>query len=104
MRLPCLIEEDDQLEIDEEGVTNVSIISFHEVCQKLQENINHWLKSYEFFNIDRQLRSLIRQWESSGRDEGALLRGKPLSDAEYWQSKRIDELSAGEKGVAEFSS
>ncbi|NMG09341.1 CHAT domain-containing protein [Brasilonema sp. UFV-L1] len=58
-----LMEEDDELEIDEDGVTNVSVVSFYDVCQKVQENINHWLKSGEFLNIERQLRSQLQPAE-----------------------------------------
>ncbi|MEI2577578.1 nSTAND1 domain-containing NTPase [Scytonema sp. PRP1] len=58
-----LVEDDDDLEIDEGGITNVSVVSFHEVCQKLQEDINHWLKSFEFINIERQLRSQLNPAE-----------------------------------------
>jgi WD40 repeat protein len=39
----------------------------------------------------------------SGKDEGALLRGKPFADAEYWQQQRIDELSSGEKHFIKLS-
>jgi WD40 repeat protein len=51
------IEEDDELEIDEVGITQVSQISFDEVCQTLQESFNSWLNCEEFLKIDRQLRS-----------------------------------------------
>ncbi|GFE71066.1 hypothetical protein [Chroococcus sp. FPU101] len=47
------IEEDDELEIDDRGITQVSQISFDEVCQTLQESFNTWLNSEEFFKIDR---------------------------------------------------
>jgi hypothetical protein len=42
------------------------------------------------------LRAAQRAWEASDRDEGALLRGGPLADAERWFEKRADELSVGE--------
>ena len=58
-----LVQDDDDLEIDEGGITNVSVVSFHEVCQKLQEDINNWLKSFEFINIERQLRSQLHPAE-----------------------------------------
>jgi WD40 repeat protein len=58
-----LVEDDDDLEIDEGGITNVSVVGFHEVCQKLQEDINNWLKSFEFINIERQLRSQLHPAE-----------------------------------------
>lgn len=52
-----LQEDDDELEIDTGGITNVSTGSFDELCQKLKESLNAWLKSVEFLNIDQQLRS-----------------------------------------------
>jgi hypothetical protein len=52
-------DDDDELEIDEGGVTQVSEVSFDELCQKLEESINLWLKSVEFLNIERQLRSQL---------------------------------------------
>jgi hypothetical protein len=51
------IEEDDELEIDDAGITQVSHISFDEVCKTLQESFNTWLNCEEFLKIDRQLRS-----------------------------------------------
>jgi CHAT domain len=51
--------EDDELEIDAGGITNVSVISFNEVCQKLEHSINNWLKSEEFYNIEKLLRSRL---------------------------------------------
>lgn len=52
-------EEDDELEIDEGAITNVSVVSFDELCQNLQQSINGWLRSEEFLNIERQLRSAL---------------------------------------------
>ena len=51
----------------------------------------------EFRRWQEQMRAAKRQWHISNKDEGALLRGKPLADAEYWQSKRFNELSSGDK-------
>jgi energy-coupling factor transporter ATP-binding protein EcfA2 len=53
------VNEDDELEIDTFGITNVSVIGFEELCQQLQQSINTWLKSCEFLNIDKQLRSQL---------------------------------------------
>lgn len=61
--LRSLLVEDDELEIDEGGITNVSVVGFHDVCQKLQKDINHWLKSFDFINIERQLRSQLNPAE-----------------------------------------
>jgi WD40 repeat protein len=92
-------------------VTNRNELSGEETLEIVHEAlIRNWGRLERWIQVDgefrywqEQLRSLIRQWESSGKDEGALLRGKPLSDAEYWQSKRIDELSLGEKHFIQLS-
>lgn len=52
-------EEDDEFEIDESDVTNVSIVDFEDLCQKLQLNINNWLESPGIINLSRQLRALL---------------------------------------------
>lgn len=51
--------DDDDLEIDECGITNVSEVSFDELCQQLNDAINAWLRSPGFLNIDRKLRSQL---------------------------------------------
>ena len=52
-------EEDDELEIDEGGITCISESSFDELCQNLQENFNEWLKSEGFLDIEQQLRTQL---------------------------------------------
>jgi WD40 repeat protein len=56
-------EDEDELEIDEGGITHVSEVSFDELCQKLHDGLNDWLKSAGFFNIERQLRSQLNPGE-----------------------------------------
>ncbi|WP_414585289.1 NB-ARC domain-containing protein [Scytonema sp. PCC 10023] len=58
-----LAGEDDELEIDESGITNISIADFNDLCQRLQESMNTWLKSEGIINISRQLRSLLNPTE-----------------------------------------
>ncbi|GAB4366050.1 MAG: hypothetical protein Kow00121_03090 [Elainellaceae cyanobacterium] len=50
---------DDDLDIDEVGITNVSQANFEDLCQQLRFGLNHWLRSHEFLNIERKLRSLL---------------------------------------------
>jgi hypothetical protein len=57
LSLRVFAEQDDELVIFEEGITNVSQASFDEVCQRLDEAINVWLKSPSFLNIELQMRS-----------------------------------------------
>ena len=52
-------DEDDELEIETEGITNISQFGFDEVCQNLKQNLNAWLSTPEFASIQLQLRSQL---------------------------------------------
>jgi WD40 repeat protein len=67
--------------------------------------IQGWSQLREWIEADRtfrtwqeRLRSHLRQWRESGEDEGALLRGGLLVEAESWLVERGDVLSIEEKG------
>jgi WD40 repeat protein len=45
----------------------------------------------------------MRQWQTSGRDEGALLRGAPLAEAEGWLLSRPVDLNSAERSFIEQS-
>ncbi|MDF5729307.1 MAG: CHAT domain-containing protein, partial [Rhizonema sp. PD38] len=62
-QLRSIAEDDDELEIDADGVTNVCVISFNDLCHKLQLGINQWLSSDDYLNISLQLRSHLHQRE-----------------------------------------
>jgi CHASE2 domain-containing sensor protein len=51
------LDDGDDLEIDEIGITNVSQVSFEQLGQILQDALNTWLSSETFLPIERQLRS-----------------------------------------------
>ncbi len=53
------VDEDDELEIETEGINNISQFSFDEVCQNLKQNLNSWLSTPDFLYIDRQVRSQL---------------------------------------------
>lgn len=55
--------EDDELEIDEGAITNISTVEFQDLCQQLQESMNAWLKSEGILNASRQLRTLLNPTE-----------------------------------------
>lgn len=88
-------------------------IQGHETAEVVHEAlIQRWGRFHEWMDSDRtfriwqeQLRGNLRQWEESGRDEGALLGGVPLLVAENWLAERTAELSDLEqefirKGIA----
>jgi len=53
-----------RIEIDSGDITNVSEVEFDDLCQQLADEINLWLNSESFRDIDRQLRMQL-----SARDE-----------------------------------
>ncbi|MUG92918.1 CHAT domain-containing protein [Scytonema sp. UIC 10036] len=84
------------------GFDTVELV--HEALIRSWGQLNLWMQlDRDFRHWQEQLRSAMRTWESSGFDEGALLRGKPLADAEDWLFKRFMELSSGERSFIGLS-
>ncbi|MFB2975092.1 CHAT domain-containing protein [Microseira sp. BLCC-F43] len=84
------------------GEETVEIV--HEALIRCWGRLGHWMQvNAEFRLWQEQLRASVRQWIASSFDQGALLRGKPLADAQYWYQQRRDELSQGEKSLIELS-
>jgi CHASE2 domain-containing sensor protein len=54
-----LEKQDEEIEIDEEDVTNISSVDFINLCDDLSKGINTWLKSEAFRNIDQKLRTTL---------------------------------------------
>ncbi|MCF4970342.1 nSTAND1 domain-containing NTPase [Nostoc sp. CMAA1605] len=77
------------------GEETVEIV--HEALIRNWGRLEHWLLTNgEFLRWREQLRIAIAQWENSSHDQGALLRGKPLIDAQEWQQQRCCELNSKE--------
>ncbi|MDD1425832.1 CHASE2 domain-containing protein [Dolichospermum sp. ST_sed9] len=55
----CRLGNNQRIKLHQQDITNISINEFNDVCQQLQKNINTWLKSESFQNIERQLRTLL---------------------------------------------
>jgi WD40 repeat protein len=67
----------------------------HEALIREWSRLRAWIDENREFRLwQERLRAAMRQWDASERDEGALLRGKSLADAEDWLQKRPEELIA----------
>lgn len=53
------LQINEEIEIEEEDVTNISSIEFSNLCDELHIKINNWLKSEPFRNIDQKLRTKL---------------------------------------------
>ena len=84
------------------GEETVEIV--HEALIRCWKRLRNWIQvDGEFRLWQEQLRSAMQQWEKSDRDDGSLLRGKFLRDADYWQHCRDEELSSQEKRFIQAS-
>jgi WD40 repeat protein len=87
---------------DAAGVETVEVV--HEALISGWERLRLWVAAdHAFRSWQERLRGAVSQWEDSGRDAGALLRGVPLAEAERWLGQRSDELSPPEQGFIQAS-
>jgi CHASE2 domain-containing sensor protein len=56
----AVVNEDDDFEIEEAYITNVSEIDIHDLCQRMSFTINKWLNSNDFRRIEQQLRTQLK--------------------------------------------
>lgn len=87
---------------DPAGQTTVEVV--HEALIQGWERLRAWMNEDRAFRTwQERLRTALRQWETSDRDEGALLRGVLLAEAEEWAEARGADLSAPERQFLEAS-
>jgi WD40 repeat protein/DNA-binding SARP family transcriptional activator len=69
----------------------------HEALIQRWGRLRGWMEEDRAFRTWQEgLRVALRVWEGSERDEGALLRGAPLAQAERWLAERGHALTAAE--------
>jgi WD40 repeat protein/DNA-binding SARP family transcriptional activator len=87
---------------DESGHETVELV--HEALIGEWQWLREWLEEDRSFRTwQESLRVALRQWEGSDRDDGALLRGAPLTQAETWRAERADSLSTTENEFIQIS-
>jgi WD40 repeat protein/DNA-binding SARP family transcriptional activator len=80
---------------DSDGQEIVEVV--HEALIQRWGRLRAWMDAGRAFRTWQEgLRVALRGWETSERDEGALLRGAPLARAESLLAERGGELSAAE--------
>ena len=89
-------------EKEETNQETVEII--HEALIREWETLQDWMKvNREFRTWQERLKVRMREWERSCRDEGALLRGVSLAEAEDWFAKHQANLSQAEQNFIQTS-
>jgi WD40 repeat protein len=85
---------------DEAGAETAEVV--HEVLIQGWWVLRGWMEADRAFRTwQERLRAALRGWELSEGDEGALLRGAPLVEAEGWLAERGGELSPEESDYIE---
>ena len=88
----------------EQNPANNSVEIIHEALISKWARLQEWIENNRSFRTwQERLRVLVRQWEESDRDEGALLRGSLLAEAEGWRQQRNQELSSMERHFIQAS-
>ena len=96
---------DKRLVVTGQDATGKEIVEVvHEALIQRWGQLRAWMDADRAFRTWQEgLRAALRQWETSDRDEGALLRGAPLAQAESWLAERADELSEAERDFIQAS-
>jgi WD40 repeat protein/DNA-binding SARP family transcriptional activator len=82
--------------LDSAGAQIVEVV--HEALIAGWARLQDWIETDRAFRTWQEgLRAALHQWELSDHDEGSLLRGTPLVQAEGWLAERGTELSPGER-------
>jgi hypothetical protein len=76
----------------------------HEALISNWRKLRQWMETNRNFRAwQERLRTAMRQWQYNRRQEGYLLHGALLGEAEDWLKKRQDELSREERRFIEVS-
>ncbi|MBD1919893.1 trypsin-like peptidase domain-containing protein [Microcoleus sp. FACHB-831] len=97
-----LVVSDGQKTIGELKEETVEIV--HEALIREWKLLQRWMERDRAFRLwQERVRVLMHQWQIKNKDEGALLRGALLAEAEDWQQKHLDKLSHLERVFIQLS-
>ncbi|MGD1806705.1 tetratricopeptide repeat protein, partial [Dapis sp. BLCC M126] len=96
---------DNRLVVTSQNVANQETVEVvHEALIRNWGEFRQWMKEDRSFRVwQERLRLAMDQWEKMQRDEGALLRGKLLTEAKEKLKQRREDLSAGEQEFIQAS-
>ena len=89
---------------DRDAVGDETVEIVHEALIFNWSRFRQWIEEDRTFRAwQERLRTSMRQWEGMQQNEGALLRGIPLVEAEDWLAKREADLSQAERAYIQAS-
>ncbi|MCA1674471.1 MAG: helix-turn-helix domain-containing protein, partial [Actinobacteria bacterium] len=87
---------------DDAGVETVELA--HEALIAGWDRLRQWVEAdRDFRSWQERLRTALEQYEASGRDTGALLRGVSLAEAQRWLGERRADIGAAEQDYIQAS-
>jgi len=88
-----------------DGATGtVTVEVAHEALIRNWARLRQWLDEDRAFGLWRERLAIARRtWTDTQRDEGALLRGAPLAEAQRWLEERPDDLNPTEQRYIQAS-
>ena len=90
--------------IDRDASGNETVELVHETLIRSWDRLQGWLELDRTFRVwQERLRIALRQWQMSDREDGALLRGSLLAEAEGWLEDRRSHLGPAEVRFVEAS-
>jgi len=88
--------------MDESGQETAELV--HEAMIDGWQRLREWMHADRAFRTwQESLRVALRLWEQNDRDEGALLRGAPLAQAQLWRTQQPANLSSVENQFIQAS-
>ena len=76
----------------------------HEALIRGWQRLHGWIDAdRQFLTWRDQLQAALRRWKNSGNDEGALLRGRLLGEAQDWRIQRPEALTEDEQAFIQAS-
>ncbi len=96
---------DERLVVTSQNSANQETVEVvHEALIRNWGELRQWIENDRSFRVwQERLRFTMQQWQKMQRDEGALLRGAVLTEAEEKLKKRREELSAAEQEFIQAS-
>jgi WD40 repeat protein len=84
------------------GTETIELV--HEALISRWDRLRIWIEADHAFRVwQERLRSALQQWDTSGRDAEALLRGMLLAESERWLEQRRADIGEGEQRFIEQS-
>ncbi|MGK7925958.1 MAG: CHAT domain-containing protein [Spirulina sp.] len=82
----------------------ISVELVHEALIRVWNRLQQWIEDDRSFRtFQDRLRVNANTWENAGEEEGLLLYGTPLLEAQRWYEEREEDLSLREKRLIEAS-